>query len=244
METSEGNPAYRLNRVLSEAARQDTGKTTKVAWATVFGVRPDDTMAIFHCLILLSNLVAEVESRIGEMEHINHGFYLQNFPKIKQALSHTNLDAGWGEPRRFLDEATLRDVAFCGERLKEQFGDAEVSQDDLKDLLSSLENLIEEVKGSRIDAELKSALSRLLAVLDRAIREYRFTGASGLRAALSRALGELFLSWLKSEEKDRNDGVWAKVRLYLVRIDSVLARVLRYKPVIDSRGPGANARLQ
>lgn len=56
METSD-NPAYRLNRVLSEAARQDTGKTTNVAWATVFGVKPDDTIGIFHYLILLSSLL-------------------------------------------------------------------------------------------------------------------------------------------------------------------------------------------
>lgn len=233
MATSD-NPARRLYRLLLDASKQNGRGTVRAAWSNVLLIDAANTVEVFSYLKLLSELMDEVEERIRSISGINHTFYLQNFATIRRAVLHSSLDSAWSDPVQWLTDVNLRDVAHCAEKLAEYSEEAETPDEKIKELLDELGTLARRASSSGIGQDIKVTVGRIFRILETALRQYRVTGVSGLRTALSSALGELMLAWLSAKPVERAEPIWEDIVAYLSLLDGVLADETGQQPRLAS----------
>ena len=119
-------------------------------------------------------------------------------------------------------------LEFCAEALQQDWGEVEITKDDLQVISNDLNALVESVAASSIDVHLRKALLEALEGVRHSISLYRIHGAKGLKKNLQGLLGLVFTerSELK-KEAEINADVIDRLGKLIDKIDSASAKALK-----------------
>ena len=202
----------------------------------VFGLDSNDLPALYTTILLLRKMADDTEGKVKQTENINHELYLRSFPTIKRALSIPNWDNAWGGSSQHLTETAVADMAFCAEMLSANYHEVEVKKEELAEIQQQLDALFQRVYESKINRRLRLTILELLEVIRSAIAQYKIIGISGLHDAVAVSLGKLALQHedlaASKEEKELKE-FWE----FLVKIESVVSKVMEYKPLLEASLP-------
>jgi len=105
----------------------------------------------------------------------------------------------------------------------------------LKELQDEVISLLEKVTESNdLGKELWTFLYEKLQEIDKAIRDYRFYGAAGLRRALESSLGAAYINQEQVKEQQENNYVERFFKV-LSKIDSLLGPLANVKQLMPTR---------
>lgn len=216
------NPAGRLYHLLSEANQKGAGNQFGDAWAKVFGVDTEDQGRV---LTLLAQVILEVDrgkEAVQTNPEINQELYLRPFEELEKAFNLINYGKSWKSWSNRLQDDTLTKLAYCANELSRVQPEGTISDDDLAELRSQLEEVLDFVLEAEIDDALKQVLVDGLETLRRAILEYKIRGAAGLREALERNYGMLMLHGHEIGKDAEAKKTGKKIFGFLQRVHSTL----------------------
>lgn len=240
------NPAGRLYSVLCSAPNADLVKQKcRDVWSRLLEIgNANDNVAIYRGIGLLLDQVDKAEELLQSIPDLDHSLYLQNFSALRNGIATPTLDAHWENQQRHLTAAVMRDLIFCAAKIAEAHSEGHLEGKDLEALATQIAELTERVTESSINKELRTVLLDLLEGVRRAIAEYRIRGAAGLREAMARSIGLVLLAWQGVSEPEEKETV-SRVLEFLGKLDSILGRLMKYKPILVSIGrkllPGAES---
>jgi hypothetical protein len=139
--------------------------------------------------------------------------------------AHTNM--------RAVNEAEKALLEVCATRLpKENI----IEPDDLELIFQSISELKQCVSELKSGSILKTILLELIRLSEDAINRFNIYGAKGLKKAFKNMLAEVAEIYLQDDEdlseiKDSNS--WKKASEHLKKFDSVAAKAMKYKPLIE-----------
>lgn len=231
------NPAGRLYRVLSQAPSEQYAKLhAREVWAKLLELEdPKDNVGIYRGIGLLLDQLDKVEEILRSKPDIEQQVYLQNFPRLRQGIATPTLDAPWAHSQRHLTAEAVRDLLFCSTKISEFYSEGHLEAEEIKEISVELSKLMESVLESSIDPDLRKILLDLLEAIRRALAEYRIRGTSGLREATAQSIGFILLALQKAEQGVEREEV-SRVVVFLQKLDSVVARVMKYVPLLASIG--------
>jgi hypothetical protein len=194
------NPAKRLYTLLSVAKKQDGKKRVGEVWAFVLGIEASNQGELLVGIADVIHLVDKVKRSITSLDDANHGLLLERFGNVETLFANLNLNQTWEHGQRYLDETTMYSLRVCSDVLSRDIGNKEISVEELQKLQSDVEDLLNTVLSTDFDAELRSVLIENLEAIRRSIIGYRINGVDGMRQALEKSLGAVFLNQKLREE--------------------------------------------
>jgi hypothetical protein len=226
------DPARRLYEILKQSAAQDATQSARVVWAHLLGLSPDDRPAIFRALTQLTELVNEIETAISGRTDVDAKLLLEKLPAIRKAIGLMQLEGNWTTHARMLSEVAVRDLLFCSNELQRFQPEEKLEDEVLAELGRNVDSLFNDVAKASIDAELRRVLLVCLESFRRALVDYRIRGATGLRDAATKTIGELLLVSDKVDAQTRPliRRVWGVARKSV----ELTATAVKFKELADS----------
>lgn len=228
----ESNPAGRLFKILSDAKKRPDQEKVKVAWAIILGVEQDDAV-ITKAVIELYSLSHEIQSLIKMNERLNHELYLKSFSRIDRVFIPLNLSGNWNSVKAYLTEEALTRLQFCAQELSSYYAEETLSEEELAEIVRSIEALFEAVNKSSFPDVLKLTFLGEVERLRRAISMYRIRGAKGLKEAFQGTIGAVVANQyeLKAASKQDSD-VLDRLGELIDKLDLFTARALKLKKML------------
>lgn len=227
--TIESNPASRLHALLTELRKGDPKQRVLDAWALVLEVSERIDVEVPRRLVLLNDLLDDAEQSIKLDPSLNHKIYLSCFPQIRTVFSPLHIQTS--REGLILPHLTLEVMArleFCAEALQQRWSEVEISKDDLQEISSDLNALVESVAVSSIDVGLRKALLESLEGVRLSISLYRIYGANGLKKNLQGLFGLVFTERTNlKKEAEGNSDVIDRLGKLMDKIDSASAKALK-----------------
>jgi hypothetical protein len=231
----ESNPASRLQIVLSEIRNANPKHRMLDAWAKVLGVTDRMDLEVPRQLIYLNEMVDDVERIIALNKSLNHKIYLAGLGRIRSVLSPINLHSTKDTvvPQNITPEVMAR-LEFCAEALQEGWSELGISPDELQEISTEVNSLIELVAGSSLNVALRKALLEALEEVRQSISLYRLYGVKALRKNLQSLLGLVFTEReeLKNESANNVEVIERLGRL-IDKVDSSCAKAMRIHKAIS-----------
>jgi transcriptional regulator len=225
----ESNPASRLHALLKDVIAGDPKKRMLEVWVEVLGVNDRQDVEVARRLVLLNEMLDDAESTIKLNPKLNHSIYLSCFPQIRTVFSPLHLQtAREGIAIPHLTAEVMARLEFCSEALRDDCSEVDLTPDELADLSTDLNALIESVATSGIATALRKALLEALESARIAISLYRVYGAKGLRKNLQGLFGFVYTerAALKTES-GKNSDVLERLGKWIEKIDSVSSKALK-----------------
>lgn len=241
------NPAGRLHSILEKLKQYDADDVagrvrSRDVWAALLEVDREDTVALYRGIGLLLEQVDKAEKLIRDMPEIDPDLYLLNFPTLRQGIATPSINSGWSDQRKLFSPVVLRDLAFCASKIAEFYSEGIIEQEELASLAEEVNRLFDAVVNATLNQNLRELLLDLLETMRRAIAEYKIRGAAGLREALTKGVGAVVIMAQQAAEPEEQSTV-KRVFSFLEKVDKVIARLAKYKPILVSIGqkllPGA-----
>ena len=186
------NPARRLYEVLNRARALGPMIATNEVLAGALQINPRDTKVLLTAIVDLIDLTDTAKKRLQQLD-IDQDLYLDPFKNIDRLFTGLNLGTNWEAYRSLLDDNTMLALQFCADTLSREMSETVIGEEELTELQTKVESLLEEVLGSTLPEELKDVLVQKLEDIRLAILLYRVKGTEGLRRALESGLGAIFL---------------------------------------------------
>jgi hypothetical protein len=207
--TNLDNPASRLYALMNEFYQLGHARQGVSALAIWQEILKANQFEIFRKIGEIENLVADVEKCIkNDNQIINKDRYTSWIPSVRQTLipphilgDSRSIATGYytpGTPHMLVLE-------FCCEALAKSFGENPTTSEEISDLRSGVDSLVNEINEKITDAKTKNFFLDLLASLEHGIRNFQIRGSLGLDESLSVALGKLLRHKLELDiavEKD------------------------------------------
>jgi hypothetical protein len=209
------NPAGRLHQILLKAKHIAERGEARIGWAKVFDIplldnnvlSPEGEKQLIESMIQLRILVDETEQSLRRIDGIPER-YFRPFPRITRTPL-TDLGLPFGNYINSITEGDLTVLEFCADKLSDNRPEGLVDEEQLKSLLTDVNNLFNEVNSSKLPSDLKKFILQQLEMIHSAIQQYRIRGIERLREVLSTSLGaiivngELVKAGSKTEEVSR-----------------------------------------
>lgn len=202
MTMNTGNPAQRLFDIVSKAERNFYGlrgnnisPVSWTIWSKVFEIgnsvdfTRDEQIEIISRVNQSRKLVDEVEELLKKVENLDHEKYLRPFPKLKTVFTSPFQLGNSFEQIFGINAVDLTILEFGIDAVAGVYKEKVVDEDQLKALLSEIQNLYEQVIDLEIDKNLKRILLDMLKIMENAIHEYRIRGVERLGEALEQLVG-------------------------------------------------------
>jgi hypothetical protein len=183
---SQNNPAGRTYCVLHRA--KNSGKRTFLeAFAHALEIPSDKVTDVFLNLGLLGAAIDEVAKqleRVGATETLK--LYSESVPHLKSAISLQQLGTVWESARNLIRDEDLRALRFCSKELALLSPEEALSDDQIKELKTDVDELYESVfKSTELETELKQVILGHLDSILQAIHHYRVKGLRPIAEALT-----------------------------------------------------------
>ncbi len=211
MDIKYNNSAGRLLAILQCALSENSERTTSTVWGTVFNefiedkgkkIHRDNYAEVNRRLVVLLESLNEIEDAMRLRKPDDQHLYLSDFHSLKMALAPRNLQAKWEEVRSHVTSSSMISLELCA---KEFSSEGDVSRDDIRAILSAVQELRRNVRESDdLSVLLKEWLLQVLATVERAIELYDLRGARKLRDALASLAGEMFFNPYAKKELEKN----------------------------------------
>lgn len=186
------NSAFRLHRILEQHRTQPDGKQAMEAWAGILNVtekHPHKRVIIVGELIHAMHRELEYASHGLAKLNFSNNLYETAFSKIETALSPLLLPATWSSVTQYLTPDVITALAFCAEILPNE--ESEISGAELDSIRNKLSDLKDSLDDASLPQRLRKLIEHHIELIERAISEYKISGAIALREAARTALGEM-----------------------------------------------------
>ena len=189
------NPAGRLYDVLSNAKKHPPTQSepSRKIWSSVLGANPDSTLLIKRLVQLMEELDDTI-ARLKKQENFTLALHEPQLRAIRHALSPTHLNAHWEHVVQQLSDSSMISLASAADWLAHHDPDGEINANELSALQREIEELVEEILGSELDATFREFVLDQLEKIRSAILEYRLRGPAALREALESTTGAILLN--------------------------------------------------
>lgn len=206
------------------------------------GSEENDAVSIRRALTRLDQLFEEVERKIRSIPDVNHEVYIRHFPTLMQGFANLNLRVKANQVLNFMSESAITSLEHSAERLGEEYQVGQVSDEELSELVSKIDEVTEFVLRGSLDSKLKEIAIDLLEALRGSVVEYRVRGLEGMEARIDEATGKLVRYYAvktKAEAREpqditHDDQVFEKLRSTVIIAEGILARALTYGPYLGS----------
>lgn len=227
------NPAGRLYKIIDSAYKKPDNTKVRDVWSEVLDCDGQPEAEITRKVVAVYNLCEEVQNLLELIPGINHELFLSAFPKVKRSIFPLNMGSNWQSQKRNLDQGVIATLQFCSEELKKHYSEEAISEQDLQDIKSQIEDLFEFINISKIDPVLRLALLEELERIRSAISMFKINGAKGLKQALQSTLGSVLANQEKISElhKDKPT-ILEKIFTLLDKLDTFTSRALKVKKII------------
>ena len=229
------NPAGRLYDILSSVRKQNPKEKSRIAWANVFEIDPNDNSLLLKMLSDVIDLVHETKSSIIILNDINHELYLEPFDKIENFVSRIQfLESAWENWRNNIDDVTLVRLQFIDDKLSRTIGYTKIPNDDIIDLRTQIDKLINDATDSSLPHELKNLLLRNLDAVRYALLSYSIRGIGRLHEEMERSIGSVLLhkEEIKSVNEKPNEGkLWKRFWELIQKINSIVTLAKNSKDI-------------
>jgi hypothetical protein len=213
------NSAYRVHKVLANAAKKNQNQPTGNVWAQVFNIEePDETRRNFEISRCLNQLYDEInifEKLMGETE-FSEELYKPYLDRARQAIIPHGISNGWNSYCPNLSPDTILSLKFCEEILPEE--ELAVDQNDIEEIEELVKDLETTLKDSPLPIHLKRIIEKHIVKIREAMYSYNIIGAKAMTDVVQSAYGEvfqnqnLFESEKSSEPIIKLSKVWQKVK--------------------------------
>ncbi len=225
------NPAGRLYQILDMAKGKEPNKLCRVVWAELFGISSDDVFNLFYYLRQIQQLSQASKELLNQIDGLNIELYMQGFPLIDQILFSTNLDRSWEIWKNILTSGVaLTNLAYCSDAISMKFGEKLIEVEELNTLISEIESLRMSIISGNFDPELTELIIELLIAIRKAIKEYQFRGAYGIRDAVAKCFGTWFINVHRFDKEATNSqekaSILKNIWEFLVRVNVMIALAL------------------
>lgn len=200
------NPAKRLHALLSSARKQNGKRPSGEVWATVLNIELSNQGELLVRIADMIHLVDKVKRSITNLNDANHNLLLERIHNVETIFTNLNFNQAWEVNQKYLDETTMYSLRVCSDVLSKGIGNKEVSEEELKKIQSSVEELLNSTLNAEIDSELKSIVIENLEAIRKSIIGYRINGVDGMRQALEKSIGATIMHKKLREEfsKDKD----------------------------------------
>ena len=233
------NPFKRLHDNLSvviDYARNNglsTGTLAQVAWIRAYSL---DELGFLQKLHELMFIVDSCEQVIGQEQAINQGLYLKQITEVKRALSLLSMNSGsWGDFLAILNDNFMVSLLLMSENISFHGGEEVIPGEELASLQSDIEDLVNKVVDSDIDADIKSVLLEGLEAVRQAILNYRVSGAEGIRNAVDRNIGSYARHKEEFDRASENEGkeVIYDYKRFINEVNAIISTVLKFRQLTE-----------
>jgi hypothetical protein len=184
---------------------QNGNDPLKAVIARAFGVEEKDTARLLQIYLELILAVKESKQDIENLSDIDRELYAEPFRQLENGFSANSLAHPWNNFVPYLDVATMKSLQFCADTLSRKIGEKSVSEEKIKEFQKEVDELFEQVMNSDIDEFLKTFLLERLEQIRHAILYYRLNGAKGLKDALEKIAGAIFIFQVSTKDKAFNE---------------------------------------
>lgn len=204
------NPVRRLHTLLTRAfeiASQKNNQkiSTNKIWAEVFEISPNDNEALIRCADEFFVLMKESIEATKLLQTVGYEPYIRALDRVRTRLySKSFLHSQWGSFASGLNDETLIDrLEMTADAIDRESRLVQLSQDQLNELLTNAKALLEEIRQSALDDDIKNFLFIRLEEVCSAIQHYSISGSAGLKRVIEANIGSTFLKLhgLTPEEK-------------------------------------------
>ena len=216
---------------------RDNGLSTSMpaqnAWIRAFSL---DALGFLQKLHELMFIVESCEQVVRQEQATNQDLYLKQITKAKKGLSLLSIISGsWGDFLAILDDNFMVSLLLLSDIVSTRSGEEVISQEELASLQSDVEDLINKVVDSDIDADVKSVLRDGIEAVRQAILNYRIFGAEGIRQALDRNVGLVFRYGEDFKNASENEGkqVISDYFDLLKKVDIVISTASKIKQLVS-----------
>ncbi|MCP3791218.1 hypothetical protein [Pseudomonas sp. N2-11] len=185
------NPTGRLLDLMTTAQTIHDNAVTSEAWAKIFQCDSSDTVGLFQALAKLLLLVEEARQATQEFIPGDKTIFLEPFAAVENMLRHPHMGSSWSSYKRNLTESVMQGLRFGSHALAFSYPEKSLDESQIKDLLTSLNELLEDCLKADLPQALKTLFAQNLESLRRALVTYRISGPLGLQDELDRISGAI-----------------------------------------------------
>lgn len=213
---SDFTPVARLLSSLRKAKAASNQKRVNHVWGEVFCFSPEDDIDLYEGSLSFYKLVEHVEESVVmlcEGESFEDLYRKQYRPIKKLALTFTSRNS-WGTVKNKIDDAMILNLEHSKALYNMHAVSAESRVDDafIKDLLSNVESLFDQVFYSDLSREIKLKILDDVNAVKSSLKFYAFHGRDGVEKSMTAVIGRIGMNGrelLKPEHKNVRAGMMA-----------------------------------
>lgn len=187
------NSAGRVYRILATAKELDSKGSALAGWARIFSLNPTDEVGVFVRLTAMQQEMARARSEF-ERRYKFGGVHHDPIPKLVLIIQQANLQQQWQQLVQQIDSASMSALGLIAKTLPADSPGAEVSDDDLGELVKKVDELVSETLAAGLDDGLCRIIVERLHAIKTAILMYKVYGNHGLDDAVQSTIGSVILN--------------------------------------------------
>ncbi|QNO14355.1 hypothetical protein HYG86_05990 [Alkalicella caledoniensis] len=224
---SSDNVVGRLYNII-EKIINSTGNA-ETALSQVFELDEDDTASIFSNYAELYRMALEGKKQVDKHSPKSLKKYLNTLDSVIDGLSkiyfnasRNSLNNGLDKFKTHFDVRLMTSLEYCAEYLSNMSDEVIIQDEKVKELISDIENMIENISVSNINKELQQIVVFQLNNVRESLLKYKLFGAEGIKNGISATLGTLILNRDKvNSEKEK--GVVEEIFKTINKINSIVS---------------------
>jgi hypothetical protein len=232
-EELEATRAGKLHAILLRA-RQNTGAQTVIdGWAKIFEVPPQEPNQVMEKLNCLMELVENVSNDLTKTS-ITKDYYYDTLASTMRLIHEgaLALNSQWPIVINKITPELLSSLKFCSHICFKDIAEKTIPDSEVSKLVEDTKALIAEVRDSKINPELKSAILGWLNKMLDSLINYRLFGNSEVSESFSQTVGGLSIHQkliIDEPEKDTLKKFWD----YMKNINTLISLGMNGKKLLD-----------
>lgn len=216
------NPASRLHDLLQQIFKQDQNFKIRKAIAEVFHIENQNSPEVFRAYVSIINLALEIGDRLSAVPNINTDLYSRSISNVQKQLSTTTFESNVASLKQRIKEQDLHGLEFISDVFDNIEREEAIPEEKLKEFEIRIDELIEEIRTTELEAEFSHFLVSHLHRIRTSIQNYRFFGSIGVKSSLSTVIGEIILDPRDAEKDETKKGLMRKTIDMMKDINSLL----------------------
>jgi alkyl hydroperoxide reductase subunit AhpC len=218
------NPVGRLHEILSAFQKATANQNDRLDTiiSRVFSVDLNDSSRLLEIYLELLNLTKECKTEIRKLPETSHELHLRAIKVIEHAFIANSLHSHWASFGKKLVAATMTGLDHTADNLS-YLGEQNVSTNDLEDLQREVSELLELITKTEMNEKLRVFLVEHLEKIQQAVLYYRIKGARGLKDALERIIGAVYIYATENPNQKTPDSVKSKLSTVMGLLVKIVA---------------------
>ncbi|RUO68354.1 hypothetical protein [Idiomarina ramblicola] len=198
---NKNNSAGRILRIIDKCRSGQTNRQQYLVWADVFGLDKEDNHSITSFLKLAFHELEVIQIEAEEQRIPSH-LYKDTLARLEDLMNARNLSEAWSQKGNKITEGSLRDLAWLAFNLNE---DSDVSGDDVKSLLSEINELEKLLDQQSFSPAQENFLKSQIGILKQGLKAFNVQGEKAVCDAVKKAVVDIPMSE-DADEALRGDG--------------------------------------